>query len=297
MIRGVPYDEEIEYLESTGTQCIILPANNYDGIDIMLEPAESSNYGNIGRRTGTRADSICFNTTSGWGFRAYSASTWTNDTNRSLRHATVHGTTATLDGVSYALANGWNTVAFANSPFALFGLFSPGTQAMYSYASCKIGACALYVGNEKVYDFIPVRVGTTGYLYDRVTRKLFGNQGTGNFERGPDKSYPVMSLHRYPSPSGGIALGKMGVGARMLLSARDYIMGGLIRQMDAIETTGYGQRVYADGTRMVNLASGVASYVTIGEYLSKSGVMMLVVKSRSNRVFNDTTSDVASAFA
>ena len=35
-------------------------------------------------------------------------------------------------------------------------------------------------------DFIPVRVGTVGYLYDRVSGKLFGNAGTGDFVLGPD---------------------------------------------------------------------------------------------------------------
>lgn len=178
----------VEYLESTGTQYILLPANNYDGIDIMLEPADGSTYGNIGRRTGTRADTIGFTTTTGWLFRAYSAVTQTNDTNRSLRHATVHGTTATLDGVSYTLANGWNTVAFANKPFALFGLFNPSTQEMFSWVSCKIGACALYVGNEKVYDFRPIAIGTTGYMLDMVSGQYlqYGNAGTGDFALGPD---------------------------------------------------------------------------------------------------------------
>lgn len=37
-------------------------------------------------------------------------------------------------------------------------------------------------------DFIPVRVGQTGYLYDRVSGQLFGNAGTGAFIVGPDVS-------------------------------------------------------------------------------------------------------------
>jgi hypothetical protein len=34
---------------------------------------------------------------------------------------------------------------------------------------------------------IPVRCGTTGYLYDRVSGELFRNVGTGDFVLGPDK--------------------------------------------------------------------------------------------------------------
>lgn len=37
-------------------------------------------------------------------------------------------------------------------------------------------------------DLIPVRVGQTGYMYDRVSGTLFGNSGTGDFILGPDKT-------------------------------------------------------------------------------------------------------------
>lgn len=37
-----------------------------------------------------------------------------------------------------------------------------------------------------VRDFIPVRVGTVGYMYDRVSGVLFGSAGTGSFTLGSD---------------------------------------------------------------------------------------------------------------
>lgn len=39
-----------------------------------------------------------------------------------------------------------------------------------------------------VRDYIPVRVGQTGYLFDNVSKQLFGNAGTGAFVIGPDKT-------------------------------------------------------------------------------------------------------------
>lgn len=39
---------------------------------------------------------------------------------------------------------------------------------------------------ELLFDAIPVRVGTVGYLYDRVSRTLFGNAGSGSFTLGAD---------------------------------------------------------------------------------------------------------------
>lgn len=35
-------------------------------------------------------------------------------------------------------------------------------------------------------DFVAVRVGTTGYMYDKVSGTLYGNNGTGNFILGND---------------------------------------------------------------------------------------------------------------
>ena len=45
----------------------------------------------------------------------------------------------------------------------------------------------IIVDGVLVRDFIPVRVGQIGYLYDKVSGELFGNQGSGNFTLGPDK--------------------------------------------------------------------------------------------------------------
>lgn len=41
-------------------------------------------------------------------------------------------------------------------------------------------------GSTVLRDFIPVRVGTVGYLYDKVGGQLFGNAGSGAFTLGAD---------------------------------------------------------------------------------------------------------------
>lgn len=41
-------------------------------------------------------------------------------------------------------------------------------------------------GYPLVRDFIPVRVGQVGYLYDKVSLQLFANAGSGSFVLGPD---------------------------------------------------------------------------------------------------------------
>lgn len=44
----------------------------------------------------------------------------------------------------------------------------------------------IWEGTTLVRDFVPCRIGTTGYLYDRVSQTLFSNIGTGDFVLGPD---------------------------------------------------------------------------------------------------------------
>ena len=44
----------------------------------------------------------------------------------------------------------------------------------------------MYINNIVVRNFVPVRVENVGYMYDTVSRRLFGNIGTGNFILGSD---------------------------------------------------------------------------------------------------------------
>ena len=48
------------------------------------------------------------------------------------------------------------------------------------------GGLYVIVDGRKVLDYMPVRVGTVGYMYDYVTGALKGNEGTGAFTLGPD---------------------------------------------------------------------------------------------------------------
>lgn len=56
----------------------------------------------------------------------------------------------------------------------------------YTGFSGKFGKISIWNGSTLVRDFIPVRVGTVGYLWDNVTKALFGNSGSGSFTLGPD---------------------------------------------------------------------------------------------------------------
>lgn len=84
---------------------------------------------------------------------------------------------------------------------------------------------------EKVLDMIPVRFTnelgqSEGAMYDRVSRKLFRNQGTGSFATGPDVAVPVMGLHFMRRPR--------------YTAASDYVQDGLVAMWDGIENAGWG---------------------------------------------------------
>lgn len=52
------------------------------------------------------------------------------------------------------------------------------TGAIYSFTITEY--------DQVVHNFIPVRIGSLGYMYDNISGKLLGNVGTGSFTLGPD---------------------------------------------------------------------------------------------------------------
>jgi hypothetical protein len=74
----------------------------------------------------------------------------------------------------------------SNSGFMIFGCASKG--AMQYYVNEKIYRFKMEVNKTLVRDFIPVRVGQVGYMYDKISGQLFSNAGTGNFILGADKN-------------------------------------------------------------------------------------------------------------
>jgi hypothetical protein len=103
------------------------------------------------------------------------------------------------DNTIYDIQFGNNTIQWNNNsfnigytgdtftsvePLALLGTFSGSYLTLGRYYFLKLKD----ENGQLILDLIPVRVGTTGYLYDKVSGQLFGNAGTGDFILGPDKN-------------------------------------------------------------------------------------------------------------
>ena len=197
IITTPPYDAEIEYLESSGTQYIntgVLGSliTRFKIKAICYEAGDAQNTQLLG---GTESGASTF-----FGARKNSTLTPANwycrDANKvslgdphspSIIDATINSSssqTGTLEIDTtitnfYSFSDSWG---FPNEKLLIFG-------GHYSRKS-PLARCyylQFFTNNILIMDMIPVRIGNVGYMYDKVSGKLFGNAGTGNFILGPDK--------------------------------------------------------------------------------------------------------------
>jgi hypothetical protein len=190
----LPYDAEVEWLESNGSQWVdtgVIPQCPDD-----LTYSAGVLWSNTStRKIMGRQGSYYFGPVSGYlqtgqGGTLYSPVAVsanvkhdisvrflpvTLNTSNTCQYS-VDGTTGTATGIFYLNSpeNGTVWIFAANNATTL-----RGQSRIYYFSISRSGTT--------LRDFIPVRVGTTGYLYDRVSGTLFGNAGTGNFTIGPDK--------------------------------------------------------------------------------------------------------------
>ncbi len=189
--KRLPYDAKVEYIESTGTQYLEtgVYATENTRVNATLMTISTGNrnwFGGSIAGSAERSNGFVFNSYSSsrveylfGGGRGWSTVPVTNAVGRvftldfSKGGVVIDGTTvATPSYTSFAQNTGQICICvrYRNS----------------GYISGRIYAFRIYEGATLVRDFIPVRVGQVGYLYDRVSGALFGNAGTGDFVLGPD---------------------------------------------------------------------------------------------------------------
>lgn len=181
----LPFDAEVEYLESTGKEWIVTGINASQitryvtDTHMLAVGAEGMNmipYVFIG----------IHNTGYFYGYVGRSSpSTVRNDNNRHVFELVNSGTDADgfyIDGV---LAKPRGTGDVTSCPFWLFACYQ--VSVVNYHLKQKKYSAQIYIGETLVRDYIPVRKGNVGYMYDQVSGQLFGNAGTGAFIVGPDK--------------------------------------------------------------------------------------------------------------
>lgn len=106
----------------------------------------------------------------------------------SLNKSSSYPSSCWVEMKSGSIKVGSTTHTFAAKTFTspynviLFGLNNGGSVIR---GISKIGKTFITDGTTTL-DLIPVRVGTVGYMYDKLSGQLIGNAGTGSFILGPD---------------------------------------------------------------------------------------------------------------
>ena len=199
--KQFPYDAEVEYLETPGEQFIKTDITS----DLIYEVEYSCRYSE-NSTTGTfvsvfkswdRALHMCLDKSS-------SRINWTHGYYYDSSETRITISDITRKDLVVKLYKAKDTYIFINGvqkgsssrgglPNSIDGssLYFFGTSS--SYVNVQNGGRLYYckirdLNNVIIHDFIPVRKDDLGYLFDRVSGRLFGNSGTGAFIIGPDKA-------------------------------------------------------------------------------------------------------------
>ena len=184
---------EVEYLESSGTQYINLPVTcssssefevSGEGLAIYSDSYTQGNYGVLGANPNVQFSSAYYSRNTSTNIITYDSCVGNQTTNGgwSLSEQTktpfiLSTTTRTLNGVPSQVLR---PLTANITSFRIFGDYRHANNA-----SIRFYNFAISVDGVKVMDLIPVKVRGVGYMYDKLTGTLYGNNGTGDFIIGP----------------------------------------------------------------------------------------------------------------
>ena len=194
--KRLPYDAEVDYLMTNEDAYIntgITPQNDIGFIvDFMCTKLNRANH-IIGASDGVARMELFVRTTNAdtANVTVYfgGAPDNTNDgTAWYMRRATIavnylNSRVTEIDNNYLSSLGSFSTTI--DRPIYLLGYNSNGTATVSR--DLRVYRAQISSGASLVRDYIPVRVGAVGYMYDRVSSALFGNAGTGAFIIGPDK--------------------------------------------------------------------------------------------------------------
>lgn len=190
----LPYDAEVEYLETDG--------NAYINTGVKVASTTTFNL-HFTLPSFSENNAICGGIDTG-AMVIYSDVSTNKLAWRYVRTGTTTVKTANLSQGDFILSNtsasrtlvvngtSYNATAATFSTNADFLLFcaanGTGGSKWAGKSGVRLKSGKLYSNGTLVRDYIPVRKNGVGYLYDNVSGELFGNEGTGSFTYGNDKN-------------------------------------------------------------------------------------------------------------
>lgn len=192
----LPYDAEIQYLQSDGTAYI------NTGITPTLSHRVRLRFQFSKDTTNSSANGTLFGVLNAWQtntflpiYNTYNGSGYNSWGNKTTSLSTISLDTWHILTFEYykTMVDNYTSSAVSspsgqpNNPMYIFCANYNNTGTYGIKAQKKISWFMVYdSASTIVLDMIPVRVGQVGYMYDRVSKTLFGNAGTGSFTLGPD---------------------------------------------------------------------------------------------------------------
>lgn len=224
----------LDYVESSGTQYINTGFAPTSNSRIVIRASSSGPYSVYGM-TG---DGTSFNLTGNdngmyyyWGGQAASTvSNWFNQVHTFEQNKNV----SYIDGSAYYThsATTWST----SLPIFLFARNASGSMNDAG-GTIRIYSCQLYENGTLVRDYVPC-VSPSGKvgLYDKVTKRFFGNSGTGSLVAGPAKeSIPLYNRWTQTSLTSDVNQGD-NISFKPIFSSWPQHLGPL-KPAQAVETT------------------------------------------------------------
>lgn len=199
--KTVPYDARVEYIEGTGTQWIDtgITSMREDGVIIKLS---TTDFGDSDFLCGSRKEAnsmngcffiYCTTENNNVGFAVNASYT---DSGVNVQDGNIHTILHRMNGgyidntqvVSVTI----NNSALSTYSYRIFTI-NYGTEPpsiskfkLYSFKYFRCWSSNPDTKDTLILDLIPVRIGNSGYMYDKLSGRLFGNSGTGEFTLGPD---------------------------------------------------------------------------------------------------------------
>lgn len=197
--RVLPSDlVPVEYLQSSGTQYVntgVLPSSGMEiGVKCQASSVSANGWdGVVGSWIADESDkcvSIRYNImtkiapTYAGAVRYAGVGEWITIQSGSILEIVLREGFASVNGTGYT----WTTVPLTVPPYPFFCFVENlgGSPWGGRYLKGRIYYLWMMCDGKLVFDAIPVRNGSTGYLYDFVSKRALGNAGSGSFTYGSD---------------------------------------------------------------------------------------------------------------
>ena len=262
----------VQFIQSTGSQWIntgTVLSNNQNN-KLIITCKSTDNNGNykwiMGCKGGNKQSVFAFANSSGSLYTEISGTNWTSNDYKFIADTVntieLNSTSIIFNGSSYT--HGGSFVSSGNE-IAIFACKQ--SEGLYDNKFIgKVYSAQIYDNNVLVRDLIPVRIGTSGYLYDKINKETLTNT-SGTFIAGQELKQNINSNS----------------------SSSQYVLNGLIFQLDCINNNDSQQSYWTDLINGIKFTqTGCEEHIKGGGYYFQSSSILDNIDSVSS-IFNIST--------